>query len=143
MFSKWHLPSFGDFTFHWWQHSYLLSYDNIVFLWLHSYNGVCQQLASLHSIISNVLTKGVHGTVWCSFGSFLEPHFVVRFSQNYNYTAPQFCSYMCGVVQFGGMYIVRFGQFWVGIFLKMSWLIINLLLINMTICQKVYKYIYM
>ena len=35
----------------------------------------------------------------CSFGLFYALHFIIRFSQNYNHTAPHFCGYMYNAVQ--------------------------------------------
>ena len=37
------------------------------------------------------------GCLQCGFGPFLALHFIVRFSQNHNCTAPHFCSHMCGI----------------------------------------------
>ena len=39
------------------------------------------------------------GCLQCGFGPFLALHFIVRFSQNHNHTAPHFCNHMCDVVQ--------------------------------------------
>ena len=44
------------------------------------------------------LRRGVRSAVWCFFGLFLAPYFVVQFGQKYNRNAPQFCGYRCSVM---------------------------------------------